>query len=180
MKVYNIDGSKKGGISSEFVKLNKGFNNSSYLKLLEHQAFPAIRTKIDNFIYMHDNASIHTKKENRADKHSLARNLIVRELKSKLLIWPPYSPDMNPMENCWFLIDKLKNEALDERVKLGQKLPANKKDMFVLLQECWSKLDNNIVKKIYFSFRKRLINCLIKRGRNHFSTKSCKNFSQIN
>lgn len=181
-KVYNCDGSKKGGINSEFVKLNKGFNNSSYLNLLENHAFPSIKTKMNqrDFIYMHDNASIHVKKEKRSDKHSLARNLIVRRLKSKLLIWPPYSPDMNHMENTWFLLDKCKNDELDRRFKAGEKLPANKREMFSLIKECWLRLDNRIIQKVYFSFRKRLINCLIKRGCNNFSTKSSKNFSFIN
>ena len=172
MKVYHNDGSKKGGVSSAEIKLNKGFNNDSYLNLLENRAFPSIKSKITNFIFMHDNAPIHTKKLNRTEQHSLAWNLIVRIFKSKLLKWPPYSPDLNPLENVWSLLDRAKNDELDRRARLGIPLPKNKKESFELLKKCWAELDNEIVKKIYFSFRNRLINVLFNRGGNNFSTRT--------
>lgn len=101
-------------MNSTDIKLNKGFNSSSYLSLLEKRAFPSILSRTGGrFIFMHDNALIHMKKANRKDKHTLSRNLIVNEMRTPLLKWPPYSPDLNPLENIWHLLNRSKNAELE-------------------------------------------------------------------
>ncbi len=44
-------------------------------------------------IFMHDNAPIHTAR--------LVKNWL-EEQAFEVMIWPPYSPDLNPIENLWF------------------------------------------------------------------------------
>jgi transposase len=46
-------------------------------------------------IFMHDNACIHTAK---LTKKLLEDNHV------EVLKWPPYSPNLNPMENIWSLL----------------------------------------------------------------------------
>lgn len=171
-KVYNDDGTKKDGVTSNDLKLNKGFNNDSYLDMLKYRAFPSINSKIRNCIFMHDNAPIHIKKANKKDKNSLARNLIVGQFRTPILKWPPYSPDLNPLENIWALLNRAKNHELEERIQLGIDLPKNKKQMFEFLKICWQNLDNKIVKDAFKSFENRLKKVVENQGRNNFSTKS--------
>lgn len=94
--------------------------------------------------------------------------------------WPAYSPDLNPIENIWFLLDQSKNEELDRLSKLGQPLPCNKKEMFDLLKRYWDALDNDLVIKIVKSFKNRLEKVVINKGKNNFSTKSRKLSSYSN
>lgn len=123
---------------------------------------------------MQDNAPIHVKKANRKDKHSLSGNLIMNVFRTPLIKWPAYSPDLNPLENVWHLLNKAKNEELERRTKLKLNLPKNKNEMFDLLTDCWQALDNEKVKKIFNSFQKRLTSVVKNKGKNNFSTKSGK------
>jgi transposase len=46
-------------------------------------------------IFMHDNASVHTARIIKA---------LLEELGVDLMVLPPYSPDLNPIENLWALM----------------------------------------------------------------------------
>lgn len=68
--------------------------------------------------------------------------------------WPPYSPDLNPVENVWAMIDREKNIILD---KLDIKnYPKNKKEGFLLVQKAFENVKNEDVINCYRSFRDRL------------------------
>lgn len=156
-------------MTSDFVKLNKGFNSNSYLDLLE-RAIPLIRSKIKEFVFVQDNAGIHRKRSNKTARLSDSVKFLNR-MNVKVLKWPPYSPDLNVIENVWSMLDKIKNYQLDNLIKNNQPLPKNKQQMFKLLQDCWSILDNEKVKNIYFSFLKRIKMCKKLGGGNNFNTK---------
>ena len=52
------------------------------------EVLPQILT--ENSIFMHDNAPVHTAR--------VVRGLL-EELGVEVMVWPPYSPDLNPIEN---------------------------------------------------------------------------------
>jgi transposase len=69
----------------DFESKKHGYSAQSYLEVLEDQ-LP--KFWVPGLVFMHDSASIH------------AANTI------PLLDWPPYSPDLNPIENGWFCLKK--------------------------------------------------------------------------
>ena len=48
----------------------------------------------------------------------------------KIMDWPPQSPDLNPIENLWKTLG----------VKVMERNPTNTEDLWVKLQEEWSKI----------------------------------------
>ena len=53
-----------------------------------------------------------------------------REQDFEIMDWPPQSPDLNPIENLWKTLG----------VKVMERNPTNTEDLWVKLQEEWSKI----------------------------------------
>src|ERR1700740_3167756 len=80
-----------------------GYSATSYLKVLDETMSTCWQP---GMIFMQDNAPIHTAK----------RVVNWFELAGiPLLEWPPYSPDLNPIEHCWAF---LKQWLVDNRPDL--------------------------------------------------------------
>lgn len=76
-----------------------------------------------NGTFQHDNAPIHT---------AIRTQTFLRQNAVGTLDWPPYSPDMNPIENVWGRMElKLQREYEN---------PANSDQLFATLEEIWSEL----------------------------------------
>ena len=66
---------------------------------------------------------------------------LLNQLGIELLGWPSISPNLNPVEHVWSLLDKMVKHKL-RRLKVP---PKNKKQMFRLIQQGWIRLDNKKV-----------------------------------
>ena len=62
----------------------------------------------------------------------------LKEKKVQLLDWPAQSPDLNPIENLWKIL----------RQRVMAKNPTNTEELWLKLQEEWSKIDTNLCKKL--------------------------------
>lgn len=174
IKCWFSDGSKRPGVTSNDLKINRGFDGESYLHLMKFRALPLIKNKIElnKVIFVQDNASIHKSNRNNPKKESVY-DLFKKE-KVTVEDWPPKSPDLNVIENCWALLEKEKNARIDRLIINKQSLPKNKKEMFELLKDCWSSIDNDKVKRIYNSFFSRLNYVKETLGSNTFNYKTKK------
>lgn len=122
----------KGGINSERYCLEIGpILNQIRLNLIE---------KWDNGdepILMQDNASSHNAKQTIA---------LLRAMDLVKLNWPARSPDLNPIENIWYLI----------KHRIGQHFPTNRDECIAAFELEWSRLTREDIVKCIESMPARL------------------------
>lgn len=97
-------------------------------------------------IFMHDGASVH-------------RAFIVRQLLADLGVnvmeWPPYSPDLNPIENLWALI---KAKIYEKHPEL-ERAPNTEETLQRLIEaakEAWHDIDMRVLKNLCYTMPHRV------------------------
>jgi len=119
--------SRRGGVSSRTIEE------------LYRRVLPTLLNSIDqDAIFQQDNAPVHT---------AYIIQGTLNELGCDIMEWPPYSPDLNPIENLWAL---LKAEILKRHPELIQ-LPNNETTLDLLVdaaQEAWEGLDIEMFKHL--------------------------------
>jgi len=96
-------------------------------------------------MFQQDNASCHTA---RLVQDWFSENNITP------LIWPARSPDLNPIENAWAMVDrKLASEPVTSIEGLKDRL-----------HELWSSLRVEYCQKLFKSVRKRCLLCIKNKG----------------
>ncbi len=92
-RVQSMCGGLYYGGRTNLVILQGNVNADSYWRVLETEMLPYARRHFDrNFLFQHDNA-------HRARR--LQDFLEEEEEEVGQLPWPPYSPDLNPIEHAW-------------------------------------------------------------------------------
>jgi transposase len=100
-----------------------------------------------DLVYQHDNAPCHTARSIRA---------FLAEQNMQVLDWPPQSPDLSPIEWMWNVI-KMKLKALNPR-------PRTKEGIIEAVYQIWTDMNPEIGKKVCMTFRKRMEECINKKG----------------
>ncbi|GFY27403.1 transposable element Tcb2 transposase [Trichonephila clavipes] len=107
----------------------------------------------DKFVFMDDNATCH-------------RTLAVQDCLDsegiQRLVWPVYSPDLNPIENVW--------DALGRQVAGRNYPPTNKNTLIRALTEEWDKLPHQLLDNVVQNMKRRTSNNL--RGHGGLVTKT--------
>ena len=118
-------------------------NSDKYINVLQRRLLPFINDVGPDVIYQQDGAPCHTSRKsmNWLKEHNI-----------EVLDWPGNSPDLNPIENLWFIM-KRKVE------KLG---PKTKEELISAVIRVWNHdLDDSLLKRLVCSMPKR-INAVIK------------------
>lgn len=96
----------------EIVPTGKKFNSRAYVELLDKVGFPSIEAQfesVENIFFMQDNARIHTA--------NIVRDYLA-ERHIRVLNHPPKSPDLNPIENIWAIMEKDRSPLI-QRTEAG-------------------------------------------------------------
>jgi len=91
----------------------------------------------NNFVFQQDNDPKHKAK---------ITQTFFKLSRIKVLDWPPQSPDLNPIENLWSILDK----------KVDKTGVTNTENYFVALKKAWEELDEKYLQNLMESMPKRL------------------------
>ena len=122
-------------------------NGENYLQLLIDKVVPEIEASEVPIIFQQDNAPAHK-------KASVTTFLASQSFET--LQWPPQSPDLSPIEWVWNII-KMKMKALRPR-------PRTPATMQAAILAIWDDLEDSTREKTVDTFRKRLRQCIARRG----------------
>ena len=100
-----------------------------------------------NFIFQQDNAPVHNA---RVTKQFLLDEHV------NVMEWPPYSPDLNPIENVW--------AEMSKRVYAGGRGYTTEKELWEACVAAWHALPIEFFRNIYNSMSNRLVEVLLNRG----------------
>jgi DDE superfamily endonuclease len=126
------------------VVVEGSMDGPKYIEVLEQHLIPEIeaaRLTIDaHFKLMHDNAPCH---KSRLVTAYLAQKGV------EFIEWPPYSPDMNPIENIWAWVKQ----------KLYSEYPpaAGRVELIEMVLSIWDQITPELVQRYCGNYGKRLL-----------------------
>jgi hypothetical protein len=121
------------------VPITGNITAASYIELVREHLLPMIQNTDKNFIFMQDNAPVHTA---RSVKNFMFENNI------SLLEWPAQSPDLNPIENLW--------GAMKSRIRKDKTFPRNRAELITRFQQAWTEMAAAEFHNLAMSVPKRL------------------------
>ena len=70
------------------------------------------------------------------------------------MVWPPQSPNLNPLEAMWDFVDS----------RLMKKERTSKEKMWENIQKAWNSIPKGVLRKYIFSMRKRCKAVILAKG----------------
>lgn len=121
------------------VKIDGTLTADKYIDILsENLEISSLRIGLeDDFVFQQDNDPKHT---------AIKTQTFFKSNRIKCLDWPPQSPDLNPIENLWSILDE----------KIDKTGVTNKENYFAALKRTWEELDEKYLQNLVESIPRRL------------------------
>ncbi|KAI1518219.1 Transposase [Pyrenophora tritici-repentis] len=128
-----------------------GYSAQSYIEALKKGLLPHYRR---SQLFMQDGAGIH---------RSRAVAAFLQDHHINTIAWPPYSPDLNPIEHLWWALKRRMYKHYPQYNNLSQ--AEEEWDRFCeALKECWRSIPSKLIKRLIMSMPRRLDACRRARG----------------
>ncbi len=95
---------------------------------------------------MQNNVPIHAAKKSK---------LWLQEMSIEVMNWPPYNPDLNPIENLWALLKKEAYKVYPDLDSLQGKGDEAETQLFQILQQAWGNIREKIIDGLISSMLRR-------------------------
>ena len=135
----------------DFESKKGGFSANSYIEVLDAN----VQYMSDDLVFMQDNASIHTARSVRD---------WFQEQHIRFTDWPPYSPDLNPIQNLWHAMKCLALKMFPEIMNSGGESEQDIRNIEECLKQAWDALPNSLFEELIRSMEKRIKMCIKANG----------------
>ena len=129
------------------ARMNSTIYIHDILKPFYRDFYTCIAKKIPNLVLMQDNAPCHMSTQTR-------KWIYLKKI--NLLNWPAQSPDMNPIESLW--------DILEHRINIRKNLPKKVRELKEVLLEEWNQLPIQTLNKLVEGMPKRLNSLKLAKG----------------
>jgi transposase len=139
-------------LERDFESKKQGYSANSYLALLEDLVLP---NYTDDLIFMQDNAPIHTAKK---------VTKWFEEMGIRVTDWPPYSPDLNPIEHTWKRLKDTASKMFPELWKSNGQSEDDRTALEDALKEAWGTIPVSFFEELVESMERRVAACIAADG----------------
>jgi hypothetical protein len=125
----------------DFESLKHRYSANSYLEVLEAEVWPAYQAVEQGYVFMQDNASIHTAKK-------VTEWFLLKKIK-RITDWPPYSPDLNLIELIWWILKQKVYEMFTEITADRRESEHARQQLESALQAAWDTIPKESFDVLY-------------------------------
>lgn len=132
---------------TKLVRIEGTVNAEAYINIMNTAMLPSFRLLFGRrrWIFQQDNAPAHK------------AEIVTQWFEDRgvtILDWPPQSPDLNPIENLWAILD----------YRLRERRPRNEEELFQQLENAWNLLEPELLVSLVESMPNRLKECIDREG----------------